>query len=153
MPSISDVIEKFIKELLKENKNIEIRRNELANFFNCAPSQINYVLTTRFNIDNGYYIESKKGGGGYIKIIKIDLDKNQYIKGVIYEKIKDNITYISSKKLISNLRQLGIITAREEKIILAAIDDKSINAPVKDLKDKIRASILKNILMSILGYF
>ncbi|SHK21326.1 CtsR family transcriptional regulator [Tepidibacter formicigenes] len=153
MPSISDIIENFIKELLKESKDVEIRRNELASFFNCAPSQINYVLTTRFNMDKGYYIESKKGGGGYIKIIKIDLDRNKYLKNIIYEKIKDNISFNSSKKLISNLRQLEIITPKEEKIILAAIDDKSINPPVRDLNDKIRANILKNILMSILGYF
>lgn len=68
MATMTDIIEKFIKDLMEEDNSIQIQRNELANLFSCAPSQINYVLTTRFTIDRGYYIESKKGGGGYVQI-------------------------------------------------------------------------------------
>lgn len=153
MSILSDIIEKFIKELLDESDDIQIKRNELANFFNCAPSQINYVLTTRFNLDNGYYIESKKGGGGYIKIIKLNLDKNSYIDNIIYQKISDEISYNNSKQIVSNLLEREIITNREAKLIITAIDDKSINVPIEGIKDRIRANILKNILMSISRYF
>ena len=72
MASIADKIEVFIKELMDNESTIQIKRNELATLFNCAPSQINYVLMTRFTIDKGYYIDSKKGGGGYIQITKIN---------------------------------------------------------------------------------
>ena len=77
MASITDKIELFINELMNNSNSIQIKRNELANLFNCAPSQINYVLMTRFTIDRGYYIDSKKGGGGYVQITKITR-KNQY---------------------------------------------------------------------------
>ena len=80
MASITDKIELFINELMNNSNSIQIKRNELANLFNCAPSQINYVLMTRFTIDRGYYIDSKKGGGGYVQITKISSDKKKYIK-------------------------------------------------------------------------
>ena len=69
---LSDTIEHFIKELMtQEEPEVELRRNELAEYFSCAPSQINYVLATRFTPDNGYIIESRRGGGGYIRIVRI----------------------------------------------------------------------------------
>ncbi len=153
MAGISDIIEKFIKDLLEESDNVQIQRNELATFFQCAPSQINYVLSTRFTTDNGYYIESKKGGGGYIKIIKLDLDKHKYISDIIHHIIKDKISYPSSKKIVTNLVEMEIITNREGKLILAAIEDRGINIPVEDIRDRIRANILRSILITILGYF
>lgn len=153
MSILSDIIEKFIKELLDESNDIQIKRNELANFFNCAPSQINYVLTTRFTMDNGYYIESKKGGGGYIKIIKLNLDKNSYVDNIIYQKINDEISYNNSKQIVSNLLEREIITEREAKLILASIDDKVINIPIEGIKDRVRSNIFKNILKSISIYF
>ena len=76
MARLSDVIEEFIKSLLKESEGqLELQRNELADFFECAPSQINYVLATRFTLNHGYYIESRRGGGGYIRIVRLDVDR------------------------------------------------------------------------------
>ena len=82
MARISDIIAQFINDMIEEeeDKEVIIQRNELADKFNCAPSQINYVLMTRFTIDRGYYIDSKKGGGGYVQITKISSDKKKYIK-------------------------------------------------------------------------
>lgn len=76
MPRLSNIIEEFIKELLEETEDgiVEIQRNELADYFDCAPSQINYVLTTRFTPYMGYYVESRRGGGGYIKIVKVGIE-------------------------------------------------------------------------------
>ena len=75
---MSDIIEDFIKDLLKEEDELEIQRNELAEHFNCVPSQINYVIATRFKPSQGYYVESKRGGGGHIKIKKINVPKVIY---------------------------------------------------------------------------
>ena len=71
MAQLSDTIERFIKDLMSEDAHVELRRNELAQHFGCAPSQINYVLATRFSVDHGYLIESRRGGGGYVRIVRM----------------------------------------------------------------------------------
>lgn len=146
MASISDIIEKFIKELMENSDTVQIQRNELANLFNCAPSQINYVLTTRFSREKGYEVQSKKGGGGYVKIDKIaKLDKDEILH-ILDKKIDKEITYLQSKKLVKWLIEINLINNRESKIILSAIDDKSLGAPIRGLNDILRAKILKNII-------
>ena len=80
---MSDIIEEFIKELFNDNEKIEIQRNELAEHFNCVPSQINYVISTRFKPSQGYYVESKRGGGGHITIKKLNSKKEDYIMHII----------------------------------------------------------------------
>ena len=133
MATMTDIIEKFIKDLMEEDNSIQIQRNELANLFSCAPSQINYVLTTRFTIDRGYYIESKKGGGGYVQI----------------EKIGSQISYKKAKELLEGLKESDLINERELKLILYAIDDKSLCMPIYELKEKVRSNILKNIIIGL----
>lgn len=146
MASISDIVEKFIKDLMKDSDKIQIQRNELANLFNCAPSQINYVLTTRFSREKGYEIQSKKGGGGYVEINKIKTNTREHILHSICEKIDKEITYFQGKVIINWLLDINIINSREAKIILCSIDDKSLNTPIYELKENIRARILKNII-------
>lgn len=147
MSRISNIIEEFIKELLENtnNQTIEIQRNELANHFNCAPSQINYVLTTRFTLENGYVIESRRGGGGYIKIIQLNVDKNQ-LRRLLLEEISESISMMRASAVISMLKEKEFINDREARIMAAALSDRSINVPVQ-IKDTVRAGILKNILM------
>ena len=145
MASITDKIELFINELMNNSNSIQIKRNELANLFNCAPSQINYVLMTRFTIDRGYYIDSKKGGGGYVQITK-----KKYIKSLIYERIGEEITYNAAKEVIKSLEKINILTERESKIILYSIEDKVLCIPISELKDKLRANILQNIVIGLL---
>lgn len=151
MSKISDTIEKFIKERMDESRAIEIKRNELALFFNCAPSQINYVVATRFNSDRGYYVESRRGGGGYVKIIRIQLDKNLYIKETIDKKIAEEISYAHSKKVVKNLIEREIITSRDAKIIFAAINERVLNINSEGLTNRLRANILKSILINLLS--
>ena len=151
MSSISNIIEDFIKNLMKEDNTIQIQRNELANLFNCAPSQINYVLTTRFTIEKGYYIESRKGGGGYVKIEKLNQNKVPYILSVINEKLNKEISFREAKRIVDGLYEMDTITFRESKIILNSIDDKSLNIPISEIKDKVRTNILRNILIGILN--
>ncbi|EQB85900.1 transcriptional regulator CtsR [Clostridium punense] len=151
MARLSDVIEEFIKELLSEAKEeeIEIQRNELANYFSCAPSQINYVLTTRFTQDKGYYIESRRGGGGCIRIIRVNYKEHTSLAEIINDKIGDYITSDSSNRIIDSLQESGILTQREAKIVKIMLNDRTLTSAL-DNKNKLRADILKAVILNIL---
>ena len=144
---ISNIIEKFIKEMLEENREIELQRNELANRFNCVPSQINYVISTRFSPERGYSVESRRGGGGYIRITRTAPSGDSYIINAI-NLIGDTISYTNASSLIEDMYRLGIINQREVKIILAAISDNTIPV-IQSQKGIVRAKILKNILVNL----
>ncbi|AZV58780.1 CtsR family transcriptional regulator [Clostridium sp. AWRP] len=150
MARLSDIIEDFIKEMLNnsEETKLQIGRNELANYFSCAPSQINYVLTTRFTMDKGYYIESKRGGGGCIIIRKVEFDCNENLLKSIIEKIGDAITYNAAAQLIETLLEEQVITERENIILKTIINDRTLNIELNN-KNKFRADILKSIIVVI----
>lgn len=151
MPILSDVIEEFIKHLFDELKeeSLEIQRNELALHFGCAPSQINYVLMTRFSVDRGYYIESKRGGGGSIRITRVSLNNNEYLGSLVSEKISDALTQRAAELYIDSFLEHGLITGREAVIMKAAVNDKTINLQSKE-KDYIRSNILKAMLIVLI---
>jgi transcriptional regulator of stress and heat shock response len=151
MARLSDLIEDFIKQMLEtsEQNILEIQRNELANIFGCAPSQINYVLTTRFTVNRGYYIESKRGGGGCIKITRMDIDKNDYIKEMIWNNIGSDISQSEGEEYIEIFKSRGYITERESRLMRCAINDRVLLLP-EDLRDKVRAHILKTMLITII---
>ena len=145
---ISDVIEEFIKDLFDEdNEQIEIQRNELAQHFNCVPSQINYVISTRFKPSQGYYVESKRGGGGNIKIKKISNTKSDYIMHII-NNIGRTITANDIDILLSDFLTYNIITKKEAKLLKVATSDNVLKLD-KDIKDEVRARIFKNMLLNI----
>ena len=149
MKSISDVIEQFILEQLTDGQ-INLSRNELANFFNCAPSQINYVITTRFTPSRGFDVESRRGGGGYIKISKlINSNKADYVYNLINNYINDEIDYNNSLLILENLFDNEIISESERNLIAVAISNKSLSNPIK-MESKIRAKILTNLLISLI---
>ena len=144
---ISDSIEDFIKSLFDEEDFIEIQRNELAEYFNCEPSQINYVISTRFGPSQGYYVESRRGGGGYIKIKKVNITKSNYLMHIITnmgEKISSNEVDI----FISNFMSYGIISEKEAKLLKVATSDNVLTIPA-NIKDSIRAKIFKNMLLNL----
>lgn len=149
MSGISNIIERFIKEMLSETENgiIEIQRNELAEQFECAPSQINYVLTTRFTPYMGYYIESRRGGGGYIKIIKVGIDKYKDINNIIMNTIGESITKNKAYSIIEGLVEEEVIEEREASIIKASIGDRAISSIPSNARNRVRADILKDILL------
>lgn len=149
MSGLSNIIEKFIKEMLNdaENNMVEIQRNELAEQFECAPSQINYVLTTRFTPYMGYYIESRRGGGGYIKIIKVGIDEYKDINNTIMNTIGNSITKNKAYNIIDGLIEGSVIEKKEGNIIKAAIGDRALYNIEFSLRNKIRADILKDILL------
>ena len=145
---ISDVIEEFIKDLFDEdNEQIEIQRNELAEHFNCVQSQINYVISTRFKPSQGYYVESKRGGGGHILIKKVTNTKEDYILHII-SNIGNELTANEVDILISDFLTYNIITAKEAKLLKVATSDNVLNVN-KEIKDKLRARIFKNMLLNI----
>lgn len=150
MARLSDIIENFIKEMIHDNNEnqILIQRNELADQFRCAPSQINYVLTTRFTYEKGYVIESRRGGGGHIVIKQITYDDNQTRSQIIYDAIGDSITYHSAVAIIENLHDKEIITDREMQLMRMAINDRTLVST--NNINKVRADILKAMIMSIL---
>lgn len=151
MPRLSDIIEEFIKQLIeKKDGEVEIQRNELASFFNCAPSQINYVLSTRFTIERGYYIESRRGGGGSIKIVKVRFENHSNLLENILNNINSSLTQHQANEIIECLFENRLINEREAKIMKAAINDKSL--PVSQpLKDSLRMFILKAMIICLMN--
>ncbi|QQY79449.1 transcriptional regulator CtsR [Keratinibaculum paraultunense] len=151
MTGMSNLIERFIKEMLEEAEDgiIEIGRNELAEQFGCAPSQINYVLTTRFTPYKGYYIESRRGGGGYIKIVKVGIEEDEDMEDLIVNTIGKSVTKNKAYHIIEGLVEEGVITEREGYMMKAAIEDNALRNAKID-KNHLRADILKNMLLIIM---
>ena len=145
---MSDVIEEFIKELFDDGEEaIEIQRNELAEHFNCVPSQINYVISTRFKPSQGYYVESRRGGGGHITIKKVNNDKAEYIMHII-NNIGKNLTSNEVDILLSDFLSYNIINSKEAKLLKVATSDNVLKLS-KDIKDEVRARIFKNMLLNL----
>ena len=145
---VSDIIEQFLLDMLENDSDITLKRNELAGKFSCAPSQINYVIQTRFTDQRGYMVESQRGGGGFIRIRKVNVDKSNYIMHVV-NSIGDAISYSTALAMLSNMESENIVTHREKNIMCAAVSDRIIpfNAPVKD---NYRARVFKNMLVSMI---
>ena len=133
---ISDKIESFILELMKQDENeyLKIQRNELADIFGCVPSQINYVISTRFSPERGYVVVSRRGGGGCVMIRRVNNSGN----------IGDEFSEREAHSLIKRLTDEGKITNREAKLIKAASSNISLRNVSN--KDKVRADILKDML-------
>ena len=151
MARLSDIIEEFIKNMMEEMDGvIEIQRNELANYFNCVPSQINYVIDTRFTSERGYYVESRRGGGGHIKIKRVSFSTpSSYLMHII-NSMGEHITQQSAEVFIKNFIDYDIITKREALLLTAATSDKVLSSVPANARDSIRASILKNMLISLI---
>ena len=145
---ISDLITERILELLNEsNESIaEIQRNEFANGIGCAPSQINYVLSSRFTPEHGFIIESRRGGGGYIRIKRVMLDGSSAIMHII-NSIGDEIDAMSARILIDNCYQSGLIDKPSARLMDAAISKNVMHSLPPELSASVRASILKEMLL------
>ena len=150
MARLSDIIETFIKEMMNDmDGSIEIQRNELANRFNCVPSQINYVISTRFSTDKGYYVESRRGGGGYISIKRLNIDSvGEYLMHIITS-IGDKLSQHTCEIFVQNFMDYDIIDEQEAGLMKAATSDKALAAVSPESRDEIRMTILKNMLMSL----
>lgn len=148
--SISDIIEQYIKEILhaQEKRTVEIKRNEMADHFECVPSQINYVINTRFTSEKGYLIESKRGGGGYIRITRVEHQKDSHLLDEIIKMIHLGVSQQGAEHILERLMIEEVITEREERLIMSAIDRETLNMKLPE-RDQLRGRILTRILTTL----
>jgi len=148
MAQLSDAIEHFIKELMSEDMHVELRRNELAQHFGCAPSQINYVLATRFSVDHGYLIESRRGGGGFVRIVRMHVQNEQNVLNSILERVGNSIDEETSNAIIQRILESGLVTENEAALMRAATARNALALPISG-KDILRAAVLRNMLIQV----
>jgi transcriptional regulator CtsR len=150
MRNISDIIEQYLKQIidLSGNNVIEIKRSEIADKFDCVPSQINYVINTRFTLERGFIVESKRGGGGYIRIIKVKPHDEIHMIDQMIHLIRHSVPQSSAESIIQRLAEENIITAREAKIMVSVLDRSVLLADLP-YRDELRARILKAMLTAL----
>lgn len=144
---ISDSVANYILQLLNETDGIaEIQRNELASFLGCVPSQINYVLTSRFTPEQGYLVESRRGGGGYIRITRLRLSKADMIMHIV-NAVGTDLDAATARAMTANMVQNSVLDPRSAELIQAAVSEKALSAVPRELRDTVRAAIYKNMLL------
>lgn len=144
--SISDLIEAYLKEILGDSAQIEIRRSEIANHFDVVPSQINYVIKTRFTIQNGYLVKSKRGGGGYIRIERVNLLDNIDVLNSLIQTIGDSIRERDAFAIVQTLYDEKVITQREGDLMLVALAKQTLDVGDTDVEARLRARVLISLL-------
>ncbi|EKZ1388500.1 CtsR family transcriptional regulator [Listeria monocytogenes] len=149
MKNISDIIEAYLKQVLESSEAVEIKRSEIADKFECVPSQINYVINTRFTMERGYIVESKRGGGGYIRIIKVKMnDKLQLLEAIISMVHDKKVSQSFSEDVILRLLEEELITKKEARLMVAALDREVLFLPLPD-RDILRSRILEAMLVAL----
>lgn len=145
----SDMIARFIQAELEEaNGVLELQRSDLAQRFGCVPSQINYVMSTRFSPEHGYIVESRRGGGGYIRITRVQVDRHTLLMHVI-NSVGDTLDLASARAILSNLVQSQAVERNVAQTLLWAVSDNSLRSVPKDRRNDLRASIFKQVLIHL----
>ncbi len=148
---ISDTIAAFIDEMLSDcGGTLEIKRNDLAKRLGCVPSQINYVVASRFTPERGYLIESRRGGGGYIRIVRKTLDENDLLLQ-IFESIGDSLSEQSLASLLETLYAADLITAREKRYAGACMSQTAYSALPREIQGAVRAGSFRNMLLALMN--
>lgn len=148
---ISDLVAEYISNLLdSDNGTAEIQRNELAGEIGCVPSQINYVITSRFSPEHGYIVESRRGGGGYIRITRVGGTEKETVLHIV-NSIGDNIDNTSAEILLTNMLRRKMLSLEEYNMMSAAVSERSYCAVPKEYRETLRAGILKNMLIMLLN--
>ena len=146
--TISDIIEEFIMSSLDDDDFIELSRNDLAKFFSCVPSQINYVLNTRFTVNRGFVVESQRGGGGFIKIVRVQDNVDNFLKNAL-ELCNQPLSVVQANQLINHLLEKKLIKKSESEIIKSAISTKALNNPI-NMDNILRSNILKQVIINLM---
>lgn len=147
--NLSEIITQFIIDELEKQGTCEIGRNQLAYKFNCSPSQINYVITTRFNPNQGYIVTSRRGGGGYIRIAQLKLDKRGKLLHIV-NSIGEQIDLNTANIIIKDLLNDKFLTQTQANIISAAISENAFKCVPKQYKSQLRSDILKHMLINLI---
>ena len=143
--NMSDLIESYLKNVLHKNETVEIRRSEIADQFNCVPSQINYVINTRFTIQQGYVVESKRGGGGYIRIMKVNLVDEMDILNALSELVPEELSEREGNHLLQNLYENKLITKREAQMMSLMMEKDTFSSNVKNAAE-VRSNMMKKLI-------
>ena len=143
--NMSDLIESYLKNVLLSNETVEISRSEIADQFNCVPSQINYVINTRFTIQQGYVVESKRGGGGYIRIMKVNLVDEMDILNTLGDLIPPQLSVREANHLLQNLYENELISKREAQMMALMMEKDTFPVSVKN-GDEIRSNMMKKLI-------
>ncbi len=147
---MTEQIAKIIEEMLRQNGGeLELQRNKLAENVGCVPSQINYVITSRFNTERGYIVESRRGGGGFVKITKVHFDGNDSRLMHTLAAIGESIDGMSAKAVLISLFDSGLINRRELQLIYSCITDRAFAGVSPAARDALRASILKSFVLTL----
>ena len=144
---IADLIASFIMDEMSGSGEIELQRRELADRFGCVPSQINYVISTRFSPEHGFVVESRRGGGGYIRISRVTADRRSLLMHTV-NSVGSSIDIRSAQAILSNLLSAQVLSRDTAEAALAAIGETALKAAVPEARPYIRAGILKQILVN-----
>ena len=146
---MSDLVAQYIMQMLDEqNGSAEIQRNELAGNLGCVPSQINYVITSRFTPEQGYIVESRRGGGGYIRISRVKMDRGTAMMHII-NSVGSSLDKATAEVMLNNMLQRNMIEMQPAKLIAAALSDRTLSQVEQDKRDTVRADLFKNMLLTI----
>lgn len=156
MGSLSDLIEQYLREQLKRVETVEVQRRELARMFRCVPSQINYVLETRFTMNQGYMVQSRRGGGGYIRITRLNWEDRQELPQLFAELLEIGISQEEAELVLERLIQTSVLDFKEARLLNQVLQDVLSNEAQKnDLEnedqDQLRARVLRALLLFVCG--
>lgn len=144
---ISDSVANYILQMLNEENGIaEIQRNELANALGCVPSQINYVITSRFTPEQGYIVESRRGGGGYIRIIRRQMTKSDSVMHLV-NAIGMRLDAATARAMLRNLVEAGIADENTAELMAAALSEQALQPAPRECRDALRAQLFKKMLL------
>lgn len=146
--SVSDVIEEFIMSSLDDDNFIELSRNDLAKFFSCVPSQINYVLNTRFTVNRGFVVESQRGGSGYIKVTRVKDSDANFLNNAL-NLCRQPLNNLQANQIVANMLDKNIITDNEANIIKSATSVKALNNPL-NIDNTLRSNIMASIILELM---
>lgn len=148
MQNITDIIEAYLKQILHDEKKIEIKRQEIAERFDCVPSQINYVINTRFTVEKGYFVESKRGGGGYIRIQKIVILDSHDLLDEVSQWVGNDLTEQAAEDYLIRLANEQLLTRREAILIQSLLQKESLPMALEDQR-RMRAHLMQTVLQTI----
>ena len=146
---MSDIIAKFIDAMIDETGgSAKLQRVELASRFNCVPSQINYVISTRFSPEHGYVVESRRGEGGFIRITRVEMEPEMLLMHTV-NAVGNSIDFNTATALVTNLRQNDLINDTEANLMLSAVGNNALRIIGSAERDRLRANILKHMLITL----
>lgn len=148
--NLSNAIAQMISEMLDGKDEVEFRRNTLAQDLGCVPSQINYVISSRFTPERGYIVESRRGGGGFIRIAKVNCNGETLLMHVV-NSVGDSIDEATCRAHLANLVYRELLSKRDAKLILSAVSDSCLRAVDAETRDKVRALIFKQLLITVMN--